>query len=79
MIHELKSIPPFYQEVERGMKSFEVRKNDRNFQVGDKLYLREWIPAGSAYTGREKVVTIVYILHGGKFGIDTEYVVMGIQ
>lgn len=44
MDHELKIIPPFYDDVKSGVKTFEVRRNDRNFQVGDLLHLKEWMP-----------------------------------
>ena len=33
--HELKILIPFADAISRGEKTFEVRKNDRNFEVGD--------------------------------------------
>lgn len=42
--HKLKIHPPFFASVKRGDKPFEIRKNDRNFKVGDVLELEEWIP-----------------------------------
>jgi hypothetical protein len=39
-IHELKCVEPYFTDIITGMKSFEVRKNDRDFQVGDILHLR---------------------------------------
>ncbi len=44
MQHELKIWPQYYDRVEDGSKTFEVRKNDRSFQVGDTVLLREWNP-----------------------------------
>lgn len=44
MTHELKIWPQFYCRVKDGTKTFEVRKNDRNFQFGDIVILREWDP-----------------------------------
>ncbi len=35
-----------------GEKPFEVRKNDRDFQEGDLVRLREWRPEAKEYTGR---------------------------
>lgn len=42
MIHDLKCWPEFFQDVKDGTKTFELRKNDRNYQVRDILHLREW-------------------------------------
>lgn len=44
MKHELKTLTQFFPFVKSGAKTFEIRLNDRNFQVGDTLLLREWIP-----------------------------------
>src|SRR3954470_11426726 len=40
--HELKCWPEFYKALVSGEKTFELRKNDRGFRVGDVLWLREW-------------------------------------
>ena len=51
MIHELKTLPIYFEEVIEGRKSFEVRKNDRNFKVGDMLALNEYDAEKKEYTG----------------------------
>ena len=50
MLHELKTYPKYFQETIEGNKLFEIRKNDRNFKVGDVLLLKEW--DNIKYTGR---------------------------
>ena len=40
--HDLKISPKYYRDIESNGKRFEVRFNDRNFKVGDILYLCEW-------------------------------------
>lgn len=62
--HELKTWPEFFDAIWDGTKTFEVRKNDRDFQVGDYLYLREWDPHRSDYTGRHGTVRVGYVLRG---------------
>ena len=42
--HELKVWSEFYDKISSKSKQFEVRKNDRDFKVGDTLILREFIP-----------------------------------
>lgn len=44
MKHELKIWPQYYARVADGSKTFEVRENDRGFQYGDTVALREWDP-----------------------------------
>ncbi len=44
MIHELKIWPQYYCRVADGSKTFEIRKNDRAFQSGDTVILKEWDP-----------------------------------
>ena len=44
MKHELKIWPQFYCRVADGTKTFELRENDRGFQPGDIVVLKEWDP-----------------------------------
>ena len=72
--HHLKTQTEHFQAVERGKKKFEIRKNDRNYQPFDMVYLHEY--CGEAPTGRELPgLEIQYIFHGGKYGLDSEYCV----
>ena len=72
--HELKTWPEFFEQTLNGREIFELRRNDRDFRVGDELLLREWkLPltcddgkGGQTieghYTGRELKVRIDYIM-----------------
>lgn len=40
--HVLKTAPPYFEAVLTGDKTFEVRRDDRGFQRGDTLRLREY-------------------------------------
>jgi len=44
MNHDLKIWPQYYSRVADGSKTFEIRENDRGFQSGDTVTLREWDP-----------------------------------
>lgn len=73
--HELKTLPNFFEGLFTGSKTFEIRKNDRNFQVGDFLWLREYDPAKSIYTGRSIRKRITYMTN---FAQQAGVVVMGL-
>lgn len=64
MTHELKTINPYFEDIYSGNKRFELRQNDRNFQVGDRVNLNEYIPHRDQYTGRTITAEITYILQG---------------
>lgn len=61
MTHDLKTWPEFFQAIVLGHKTFEIRKDDRNFSEGDALHLLEWEPNKGAYTGRECYVRVTYL------------------
>ena len=42
IVHSLKTLPVYFQRTWEGEKTFEVRIDDRGFQRGDTLVLREW-------------------------------------
>ncbi len=42
MLHHLKTLPEYFQAVIDGRKPFEIRKDDRGFNVGDKVVLEEF-------------------------------------
>ena len=76
MEHKLKIYPEYFTQVCNGRKSFEIRKNDRNFQVGDLLVLQEYCPIIQDYTGREVKKEVTYITD---FEQRDGYVVMSIK
>jgi hypothetical protein len=52
-VHELETWPEPFADVMSGRKRFEIRRDDRGFEVGDIVVLREFIPDDhdGGYTG----------------------------
>ncbi|HFK0261663.1 TPA: DUF3850 domain-containing protein [Listeria monocytogenes] len=71
--HELKILSEYYWDIIEGRKTFEIRKNDRDFKVGDVLILREW---NGDFTGLSILVEVTYITD---YAQKEGYVVMGIE
>jgi ASC-1-like (ASCH) protein len=79
MIHKLKCINPYFDSIWNGSKTFEIRKNDRDYKIGDTLILRLWDnerAEGFEIVGREIKVRVIYITD---YEQKTGYVVMGIK
>ncbi|WP_323130016.1 DUF3850 domain-containing protein [Klebsiella michiganensis] len=65
--HELKIFPEFFSAVCTGVKRAELRKNDRDYRVGDTLHLLE-TPRGSCHrTGEFINVKITHIADVGEW------------
>lgn len=73
--HELKILPKYYDAVISGIKTFELRRDDRDFQVGDWIVLREW--SDGEYTGRETAYGITYVLRNvPDYGLQEGYCII---
>jgi len=87
--HEVKSWPLFFADVRDGRKTFELRKNDRNYQIGDLLSLNEWNPETQEGTGQNCTCRIIYVMHatGGTpdplpqpmWGLQRGYCILGLM
>ncbi len=75
-VHNLKIKPQYFKDVVSGDKTFEVRKNDRDFEVGDIITLREF--ENDMHTGNFINVEIVYILNDEEY-CKPGYVVLGFR
>ena len=79
MLHELKIWPEMYDVLRSGVKRFELRRDDRNFQGGDTLKLREWSPDSEEYTGRSLKASVYYVLRDAEqFGLMPGFCAMSI-
>lgn len=92
--HNLKTWSCYFTEVLAGNKTFELRKNDRDYKIGNTLNLIEVDPDNTSWlyikekqgyqevplaTGRTCQRIITYILEGGQFGLDKDYVILGMK
>lgn len=79
--HRLKTLPEYFKAIKEGTKPFEIRKNDRDFQVGDEVDLAEWDPKEKKETGRYLGCQVTYILNSSSFpeGLKDGYVILGLQ
>lgn len=75
-VHELKIWPEYFSLHCRGLKTFEIRNNDRNFQVGDSLVLKEYFPELNQYSGRSIIKPVKDIFEGGKLGLEPGFVII---
>lgn len=84
MIHQLRTLPEYFEAVISGNRTFEVRKNDRDFKVGDFLALNELTEnpvnedGDRKETGRCCLVEVMYILDNPTF-CQTGQIIMGIK
>lgn len=77
-IHHLKLLQPYFDDVASGRKQFELRKNDRKFEVGHFLCL--WEFANGEYNDRAILTSVPYILQGcPQFGLTDGYCCMSIK
>lgn len=74
--HDLKILPEYFKEVLSGKKPFEIRKNDRNFEVNDLIVLHEYDAERQSYTGRFVKRQITYVTDYAQKG---NYVVLGLK
>jgi hypothetical protein len=61
--HQLKTIRPFFTDVWEGRKAFDIRKNDRDYKVGDILWLEEYLHKTGKYTNKVIVARVDYIVN----------------
>lgn len=85
-LHELKIQYEYLEAVSLGIKTFELRKNDRDYQVGDLIHfigvgyklgnLNGCIP----YIDKDELYRITYVLKDvPEYGLDKDYCILGIK
>lgn len=59
--HAVKTWPGYFDAVFHGRKPFEIRKTDRDFQIGDLLLQLEYNPEDETFSGRYLTRLITYV------------------
>lgn len=75
-VHSIRLAKTYFNDVASGKKSFELRKNDREYKVGDMLEMLEF--ADGRNTGRIIQAEVVYMLEGYT-GLEEGYCILGIS
>lgn len=57
--HQLKIAPEYFNAIVSEKKTFEIRKNDRDFKIGDRVILKEWVDEN--YTHQSIQAEISYV------------------
>lgn len=77
--HRIKLWSEFAGHIMEGSKTYEVRKDDREYEVGDLLVMVEVDRETEAPTGWELRAWVIHKTPGGRFGIAPDYCVLGIE
>lgn len=73
-----KILPWYFEAVRNGSKTFEIRKDEDGFEVGDHIILCEW--SGTAYTGFTLEAEVTYILRDAEqYGLMPGFCILGIK
>ena len=74
--HQIKLEAKFFDDAAAGRKSFELRKNDRNYKEGDVLEMEE--VQDGVKTGRRCSKRIVYMMENFE-GLENGYCILGCE
>lgn len=86
--HDLKTHPRLFAAMKSGIKTFDVRCDDRSFKEGDILRLVEWDgdqmrclchQEHCSIRGDILLRRVSYILPGGEYGVERGFVVLGLD
>ncbi len=75
MLHALKTHREYFLLAWAKIKPVEVRFNDRNFQPGDLMILREYDPKTGKYSGRE-IHGKIWHVYANSPGLLTKWVIL---
>lgn len=72
--HKMKILPEYFCKVCAGQKNFEIRRDDRDIQVGDTVVLLEWHPETGFAGAMTRPLHISYVLRNVPYhGLQEDY------
>ena len=74
-VHQLKTLSPYFAAVKSGAKTFEVRKFDRDFKIGDYLDLVRYDPHTDTFY--ERVTKRITYMLTDKPYVPDGFVILG--
>lgn len=78
-LHSLKILDNFYKDVDEEKKTFELRKDDRNYKVDDLINFIVIDKKGNQIK-TDIVYQITYILRNvSEYGLSSDYCILGIR
>lgn len=75
--HEVKIWPKYFDAVVEGRLTFQLRRDDRNYQVGERMLMREWDQG--AYTGREVLAEITFKMERTRVPSERDLTTLGLS
>ena len=76
-IHKVKILSHWFEAVIAGYKKAELRFNDRGYEVGDVLVMREYDGGTRTHSGRKVHVKVTHVADVGK--IQHNYVLLSFE
>lgn len=77
---DLKTLQPSFEELWEERKTFEIRKDDRDYNVGDILNLNEYNAETKEYSGRSVMRVVSHILRNApEYGVLPKYCILSFK
>lgn len=77
-VHQVKCWMRYFPAIADGIKNFDLRKDDRGYNVGDEIVFEEYQLSTKEYTGRVVRRRIKYILRDFE-GLFPDYCILGLE
>ena len=78
--HILKIKAPYFTDILLGLKTFEIRRNNRDYKVEDILKLQLYPYRDNERKEKEILARVTYVLKNiPEYGLNQDYCILGIK